>query len=250
MFSVFTDAMTIINSGIAHQSLLLADVVPDLTDAVKIIDSGITQQSFLVADSGITQQSFLVADGFSDVFKGIPKPSGNIVKAAEKDMGLLNKDNLDEIKASIDTLSYAVAAGFIATVASWFDLKQGVAGLLNEQQERALPDVTTKLTVHAGNIAVIELSAPKRLRGFHEKSFTLESKDGGKVLELVFSHEGIVQTWQQHLPGNKVVDLEQQKKGLIYTFHKVETATNSRRAQLRIKLTQPLARPSPWRLLA
>lgn len=129
-------------------------------------------------------------------------------------------------------------------------MKQGVAGLLNKQQERALPDVTTKLTVHAGNIAFIELSAPKRLRGFHQKSFTLKPKDEGKVIELVYSHEGIVQTWQQHLPGNKIVDLEQQQKGLIYTFHKVETATNSGRAQLRIKLTQPLARPSPWRLLA
>ena len=163
----------------------------------------------------------------------------------------------DEIKASINTLNhavntlnYAVAATFSATAASWFDLKQGVAGLLDEQQERALPDVTTKLTVHAGNIAFIELSAPKRLRGFHEKSFTLKPKDEGKVIELVYSHEGIVQTWQQHLPGNTIVDLEQQKKGLIYTFHKVETATNSGRAQLRIKLTQPLARPSPWRLLA
>ena len=220
-----------------------------LADAVKTVDSvgEVTQPSFLFA-----------ANIFSDVLENIPKPSDNIVKAAEKDLGLLNTEGeeLKEIKASINTLNYVVAgnyaatlATFGATAASWFDLKQGVAGLLNEQQERALPDVTTKLTV-AGNIAFIELSAPKRLRGFHQKSFTLKPKDEGKVIELVYSHEGIVQTWQQHLPGNKIVDLEQQQKGLIYTFHKVETATNSGRAQLRIELTQPLARPFPWRLLA
>ena len=222
-----------------------------LADAVKTVDSvgEVTQQSF---HSEIAQPSFLFASTLSDVLENIPKPSGNFLKAAEKDLSLLNTEGeeLKEIKASINTLNYAVAATFSATAASWFDLKQGVAGLLNEQQERALPDVTTKLTVHAGNIAFIELSAPKWLRGFHEKSFTLKPKDEGKVIELVYSHEGIVQTWQQHLPGNKIVDLEQQKKGLIYTFHKVETATNSGRAQLRIKLTQPLARPSPWRLLA
>ena len=240
---------------------MLSDTVHNwdcLADAVKTVDSvgEVTQQSF---HSEIAQPSFLFASIVSDVLENIPKPSGNMVKAAEKDLGLLNTEGeeLKEIKASINTLNYVVAgnyaatlATFGATAASWFDLKQGVAGLLNQQQERALPDVTTKLTVHAGNIAFIELSAPKRLRGFHEKSFTLKPKDEGKVIELVFSHEGIVQTWQQHLPGNKIVDLEQQEKGLIYTFHKVETATNSGRAQLRIKLTQPLARPSPWRLLA
>ena len=229
-----------------------------LADAVKTVDSvgEVTQQSF---HSEIAQPSFLFASTLSDVkdvLENIPKPSGNFLKAAEKDLGLLNTEGeeLKEIKASINTLNYAVAATFSATfsatAASWFDLKQDVAGLLNEQQERALPDVTTKLTVHAGNIAFIELSAPKRLRGFHEKSFTLKPKDEGKVIELVYFHEGNVQAWQQHLPGNKIVDLEQQKTGLIYTFHKVETATNSGRAQLRIKLTQPLARPSPWRLLA
>jgi len=239
---------------------MLSDMAHNLNhfaDAVMTVDSAseVTQQSF---HSEITQPqpsllSFLVADGGGNGFQ-MPsfweKTSKAALEAAETEAGFLTKTDLDEVKASINKNNFAVAATFSATVASWFDLKQGVAGLLNEQQERALPEVTTKLTVHAGNIAFIELSAPKRLRGFHEDSFTLKPKDEGKVLELVFSHEGIVQTWQQHLPGNKVVDLEQQKKGLIYTFHKVETATNSRRAQLRIKLTQPLARPPPWRLLA
>ena len=158
---------------------------------------------------------------------------------------LLNKEDLDEIKASIDTLNYAVAAGFIATGALWFDLKQSVAGLLNEQQERALADVTTELTVDAGNIAVIELNVPKRLRGFNAKSFTLESKDEGKMIKLVFSHEGIVETWEQHLPATKIVELEAQKKyGLSYACTKEETAPNCQRATLRIELTKPLA-PRP-----
>jgi hypothetical protein len=264
MFPFFTDAVTI---GISHPSFefsLLADGVPDLIDAVKIIDSSITQQSFLVAESSITQQSFLVADSsitqqsflvaniFSDVLEYL-KPSDNVVKGVEKDLGLLNTggEELKEIKASIDTLNYAVSACFIATAASWFDLKQGVAGLLNEQQERILSDVTTELTVDAGNLAVIVVSAPKRLRGFKKKSFTLKSKNEGKVLVLMFSHEGIVETWQQHLPATKIVELEEQKKGLRYTFTKEETAsdTNSPRAELRIELTKPLA-PRPWRLLA
>jgi hypothetical protein len=200
----FTDAMTTIDSGITHQSFLLADGFPDLTDAVKTVDSEC----------------------------------------------LLNKKDLDEIKASIDTLNYAVAAGFIATGALWFDLKQSVAGLLNEQQERALADVTTELTVDAGNIAVIELNVPKRLRGFNAKSFTLESKDEGKMIKLVFSHEGIVETWEQHLPATKIVELEAQKKyGLSYACTKEETAPNCQRATLRIELTKPLA-PRPYRLLA
>ena len=33
----FTDAMTTIDSGITHQSFLLADGFPDLTDAVKTV---------------------------------------------------------------------------------------------------------------------------------------------------------------------------------------------------------------------
>lgn len=107
-------------------------------------------------------------------------------------------------------------------------------------------DVTTELTVDAGNLAVIVVSAPKRLRGFTKKSFTLKSKNEGKVLVLMFSHEGIVETWQQHLPATKIVELEELKKGLRYTFTKEETAsdTNSPRAELRIELTKPLA-PRP-----
>ena len=240
---------------------MLSDMVHNwycLADAVKTVDSvgEVTQQSF---HSEIAQPSFLFASTLSDVkdvLENIPKPSGNFLKAAEKDLGLLNTEGeeLKEIKASINTLNYAVAATFSATfsatAASWFDLKQGVAGLLNEQQERALADVTTELTVDAGNIAVIELNVPKRLRGVNAKSFTLESKDEGKMIKLVFSHEGIVETWEQHLPATKIVELEAQKKyGLSYACTKEETAPNCQRATLRIELTKPLA-PRPYRLLA
>ena len=241
----FTDVMMVTDSGTAQQSFLLADGFPDLTDAVKTVDSEIAQQSFLVAAFDMSN---------------IPKPSDtmvrNILKAGEKEAGILTKTDLDEVKASIDKLIYA---GGVALTLTWLaggvawldlkqgiaDLKQGVAGLLNEQQERILPDVTTELTVDAGNLAVIVVSAPKRLRGFTKKSFTLKSKNEGKVLVLMFSHEGIVETWQQHLPATKIVELEELKKGLRYIM-KEETAsdTNSPRAELRIELTKPLA-PRP-----
>ena len=243
----FTDVMMVTDSGTAQQSFLLADGFPDLTDAVKTVDSE------------IAQQSFLVAAGFD--MSNIPKPSDtmvrDILKAGEKEAGILTKTDLDEVKASIDKLRggvvYAGGVALIAGGVAWLDLKQGiadlkqgVAGLLNEQQERILPDVTTELTVDAGNLAVIVVSAPKRLRGFKKKSFNLKSKNEGKVLVLMFSHEGIVETWQQHLPATKIVELEEQKKGLRYTFTKEETAsdTNSPRAELRIELTKPLA-PRP-----
>ena len=260
----FTDVMMVTDSGTAQQSFLLADGFPDLTDAVKTVDSE------------IAQQSFLVAAGFD--MSNIPKPSDtmvrDILKAGEKEAGSLTKTDLDgvktdldevkasiasietdldEVKASIDKLIYAGGVALIAGGVAWLDLKQGiadlkqgVAGLLNEQQERMLPDVTTELTVDAGNLAVIVVSAPKLLRGFKKKSFTLKSKNEGKVLVLMFSHEGIVETWQQHLPATKIVELEELKKGLRYTFTKEETAsdTNSPRAELRIELTKPLA-PRP-----
>ena len=202
-------------------------------------------------DSSITQQSFLLADDFLKDFKNLPKPPDAIikatVKAVEKEAGFVGDDDIKEIRVSIDQLKFLVAACFIATGASWFDLKQGVIGLLNEQQERALSAESTKLTLDVtSNIAVMELTVPKRLRG-HEKSFTLESKDEGKVLELVYSHEGIVQTWRKHLPPTKIVEREEQKNGLSYTLHKEQTAITSRRAKFRIELSQPLV-PRPWRL--
>ena len=251
----FTDVMMVTDSGTAQQSFLLADGFPDLTDAVKTVDSEIAQQSFLVA-----------AFDMSNILKPSDTMVRDILKAGEKEAGILTKTDLDEVKASIDKLIYA---GGVALTLTWLaggvawldlkqgqdiadlkqgiaDLKQGVAGLLNEQQERILPDVTTELTVDAGNLAVIVVSAPKRLRGFTKKSFTLKSKNEGKVLVLMFSHEGIVETWQQHLPATKIVELEELKKGLRYTFTKEETAsdTNSPRAELRIELTKPLA-PRP-----
>ena len=261
----FTDVRMVTDSGTAQQSFLLADGLPDVTDAVKTVDSE------------IAQQSFLVAAGFD--MSNIPKPSDtmvrDILKAGEKEAGILTKTDLDEVrasidndldgvkaiidklkasidndlnevKASIDKLIYAGGVALIAGGVAWLDLKQGIAGLLNEQQERILPDVTTELTVDAGNLAVIVVSAPKRLRGFKKKSFTLKSENEGKVLRLIFSHEGIVETWQQHLPATKIVELEELKKGLRYTFTKEETAsdTNSPRAELRIELTKPLA-PRP-----
>ena len=93
---------------------------------------------------------------------------------------------------------------------------------------------------------MIELSVPKRLRGFEEKSFTLRSQDGGKTLSLLFSHERVVQTWQMHLPNTKIVEPEEHKNGLSYTFTKEETAISSPRAKCRIELTRPLV-PRPWR---
>ena len=242
------------------------------------IGSGITHHS---PSSSLMQHSFLVADLPSDTIVTVDTIVKACVKAAEKEGVLLTKEDLEWIRADLlkteaDLLTYprkndlflikddlnelsaVVAVALIAGGVAWFDLKQGiadlkqgVAGLLNEQQERVLPDVTTELTVGAGNIAVIEVSAPKQLRGFKKKSFTLKSKNEGKVLELMFSHEGIVQTWQQQLPATKIVDPEEQKQGLRYTFTKEETAsdTNSPCAELRIKLTKPLA-SRPWHLLA
>ena len=105
-----------------------------------------------------------------------------------------------------------------------------------------------ELTVDARNIAVIEVSAPKQLRGFKKKSFTLKSKNEGKVLELMFSHEGIVQTWLQHLPASKIVELEEQTRvgGVRYNVGDVrETASDT---ELRIELKKPLV-PRPWRFV-
>jgi hypothetical protein len=270
---------------------MIPDMVHHLgfTDAMAIIDSGITHHS---PSSSLMQHSFLVADLPSDTIVSVSKEDladtivKAYVKAAEKEGVLLTKEDLEWIRARIEAdlltkddlnelrnelstkvsdlsttvaVAVAVAVAVVAGGVAWFDLKQGiadlkqgVAGLLyNEQQERILPDVTTELTVGAGNIAVIEVLAPKQLRGFKKKSFFLKSKNEGKVLELMFSHEGIVQTWQQHLPATKIVDPEEQKQGLRYTFTKEETAsdTNSPRAELRIELRKPLA-PRPWRLLA
>ena len=259
-----------------------ARMIPDMvhhlsfTDAMASIGSGITHHS---PSSSLMQHSFLVADLPSDTIVTVDTIVKACVKAAEKEGVLLTKEDLEWIRADLlkteaDLLTYprkndlflikddlnelsaVVAVALIAGGVAWFDLKQGiadlkqgVAGLLNEQQERVLPDVTTELTVGAGNIAVIEVSAPKQLRGFKKKSFTLKSKNEGKVLELVFSHEGIVQTWQQHLPASKIVELEEQK-GVRYNVTNVETAsdTNSPSAELRIELKKPLV-PRPWRLL-
>ena len=167
--------------------------------------------------------------------------------------GLLVKGDLDELKGSLDHLNIAIAvvgADVFAKFASWWDLKQGVVGLLTEgteQQERALSPGSTKLKLDVKrNNAVIELSVPKRLRGFEEKSFTLRSQDGGKTLSLLFSHERVVQTWQMHLPNTKIVEPEEHKNGLSYTFTKEETAISSPRAKCRIELTRPLV-PRPWR---
>ena len=254
-----TDAMMITNSGTAQQSFLLAGGLPDLTDAVKTVDNEIAQQSFLIADSNFQNLASSMSKASDtmgqDILKVVEKEAGVATKADLKELSTDLKADLKELSKELKTSQFlAVVAGGVA----WFDLKQGiaglkqgVAGLLNDQQERILPGVTMELTVDARNIAVIEVSAPKQLRGFKKKSFTLKSKNEGKVLELVFSHEGIVQTWQQHLPATKIVDPEEQKQGLRYTFTKEETAsdTNSPCAELRIKLTKPLA-SRPWHLLA
>ena len=235
-----TDAMLITNSGTAQQSFLLADGLSDLPDAVKTVDNEIAQQSFLLA------MKFDVSNLEMPTW---PKPSDtmgqDMLKAVEKEAGVATKADLKELSNDLSTkFLVAVVAGGVA----WFDLKQGiadlkqgVAGLLNDQQERILPGVTMELTVNASNIAVIEVSAPKQLRGFKKKSFTLKSKNEGKVLELVFSHEGIVQTWQLHLPASKIVELDEQK-ALCYKFTNEETAsdTNSPNAELRIELKKPL----------
>ena len=162
--------------------------------------------------------------------------------------GLLVKGDLDELKGSLDHLNIAFAVVGAGVFASWWDLKQGVVGLLTkQQQERALSPGSTKLKLDVKrNNAVIELSVPKRLRGFEEKSFTLRSQDGGKTLSLLFSHERVVQTWQMHLPNTKIVEPEEHKNGLSYTFTKEETAISSPRAKCRIELTRPLV-PRPWR---
>ena len=162
--------------------------------------------------------------------------------------GLLVKGDLDELKGSLDHLNIAFAVVGAGVFASWWDLKRGVVGLLTkQQQERALSPGSTKLKLDVKrNNAVIELSVPKRLRGFEEKSFTLRSQDGGKTLSLLFSHERVVQTWQMHLPNTKIVEPEEHKNGLSYTFTKEETAINSPRAKCRIELTRPLV-PRPWR---
>ena len=125
----------------------MAHNLDHLADAVMTVDSAseVTQQSF---HSEITQPqpsllSFLVADGDGKGFQMpsfLEKTSTAALEAAEKEAGFLTKTDLDEVKASINKLIFAVAATFSATVASWFDLKQGVAGLLNEEQERALPE--------------------------------------------------------------------------------------------------------------
>ena len=166
------------------------------------------------------------------------------------DPGLLVKGGLDELKGSLDELNIAFAVVGAGVFASWWDLKQGVVGLLTEgteQQERALSPGSTELKLDVKrNNAVIELSVPKRLRGFEEKSFTLRSQDGGKTLSLLFSHERVVQTWQMHLPNTKIVEPEEHKNGLSYTFTKEETAISSPRAKCRIELTRPLV-PRPWR---
>ena len=162
--------------------------------------------------------------------------------------GLLVKGDLDELKGSLDHLNIAFAVVGAGVFASWWDLKRGVVGLLTkQQQERALSPGSTKLKLDVKrNNAVIELSVPKRLRGFEEKSFTLRSQDGGKTLSLLFSHERVVQTWQMHLPNTKIVEPEEHKNGLSYTFTKEETAISSPRAKCRIELTRPLV-PRPWR---
>ena len=255
-----TDAMMITNSGTAQQSFLLAGGLPDLTDAVKTVDNEIAQQSFLIAESNFPNLASLMpkpSDTMGqDMLKAVEKEAGVATKADLKELSTDLKADLKELSTKVNDLSALVAVAVVAGGVAWFDLKQGiadlkqgVAGLLNEQQERVLPDVTTELTVGAGNIAVIEVSAPKQLRGFKKKSFTLKSKNEGKVLELVFSHEGIVQTWQQHLPASKIVELEEQK-GVRYNVTNVETAsdTNSPSAELRIELKKPLV-PRPWRLL-
>jgi len=163
------------------------------------------------------------------------------------DPGLLVKGGLDELKGSLDELNIAFAVVGAGVFASWWDLKQGFGRLLTEQQERALSPGSTELKLDVKrNNAVIELSVPKRLRGFEEKSFTLRSQDGGKTLSLLFSHERVVQTWQMHLPNTKIVEPEEHKNGLSYTFTKEETAINSPRAKCRIELTRPLV-PRPWR---
>lgn len=258
-----TDVMMITNSGTAQQSFLLADGLSDLTDAVKTVDNEIAQQSFLIAESNFPNLASLMpkpSDTMGqDMLKAVEKEAGVATKVDLKELSTDLKADLKELSTKVNDLSALVAVAVVAGGVAWFDLKQGiadlkqgVAGLLyNEQQERILPDVTTELTVGAGNIAVIEVLAPKQLRGFKKKSFFLKSKNEGKVLELMFSHEGIVQTWQQHLPATKIVDPEEQKQGLRYTFTKEETAsdTNSPRAELRIELRKPLA-PRPWRLLA
>ena len=163
------------------------------------------------------------------------------------DPGLLVKGGLDELKGSLDELNIAFAVVGAGVFASWWDLKQGFGRLLTEQQERALSPGSTELKLDVKrNNAVIELSVPKRLRGFEEKSFTLRSQDGGKTLSLLFSHERVVQTWQMHLPNTKIVEPEEHKNGLSYTFTKEETAISSPRAKCRIELTRPLV-PRPWR---
>ena len=248
-----TDVMMITNSGTAQQSFLLADGLSDLTDAVKTVDNEIAQQSFLIAESNFPNLASLMpkpSDTMGqDMLKAVEKEAGVATKVDLKELSTDLKADLKELKVDLELVGRTTAVAVVAGGVAWFDLKQGIAGLLDDQQERILPGVTMELTVDARNIAVIEVSAPKQLRGFKKKSFTLKSKNEGKVLELVFSHEGIVQTWQQHLPASKIVELEEQK-GVRYNVTNVETAsdTNSPSAELRIELKKPLV-PRPWRLL-
>ena len=132
---------------------------------------------------------------------------------------------------------------------TWFDLTQRLddltqrlTPLVDDLKERALSSDSTKLklVVNPNNIAVIELSVPKRLRGFEEKSFTLKSLNGGKTLSLVFSYDGVVQTWQEHVPITMILDPEDDKKGVSYKFVEEETADRSQDAECRIKLLRPL----------
>ena len=205
-------------------------------------------------DGGMTQQpSVLLAVGSMPGFPSIPEDAKRILgqaakgatEAAEKE-GVLTKSDFDK---TTNKLIAGIAAGLCLTGFTWFDLTQRLddltqrlTPLVDDLQERALSSDSTKLklVVNPNNIAVIELSVPKRLRGFEEKSFTLKSLNGGKTLSLVFSYDGVVQTWQEHVPITMILDPEDDKKGVSYKFVEEETADRSQDAKCRIKLLRPL----------
>jgi hypothetical protein len=156
---------------------MIPDMVHHLgfTDAMAIIDSGITHHS---PSSSLMQHSFLVADLPSDTIVSVSKEDladtivKAYVKAAEKEGVLLTKEDLEWIRARIEAdlltkddlnelrnelstkvsdlsttvaVAVAVAVAVVAGGVAWFDLKQGiadlkqgVAGLLNDRGKKGM----------------------------------------------------------------------------------------------------------------
>ena len=148
-----TDAMMITNSGTAQQSFLLAGGLPDLTDAVKTVDNEIAQQSFLIADSNFQNLASSMSKASDtmgqDILKVVEKEAGVATKADLKELSTDLKADLKELSTKVNDLSaYLSALVAVAVVAggvAWFDLKQGiadlkqgVAGLLNDRGKKGM----------------------------------------------------------------------------------------------------------------